>query len=125
MCIIDESPLFDAVDLRGKKVCGVCPLTVLDSLFVAFLALYRFILLIGLSLLLRLQSALIVWSPKAKAALIARFSRVKAGRSLAREASGAADAVPADPNQEPPAVYGEPDDASEIIISPVPGTCLK
>ncbi|NLT14294.1 MAG: acetyl-CoA carboxylase biotin carboxyl carrier protein subunit [Clostridiales bacterium] len=98
-------------------------MTVLDSLFVGIFGIcVVFIVLVGLSLVLRFQSALIVWLPKAKTALAVRFSKAKAGRTLVRETADT-DAVPTVP--EPPAIYGEPDDASEIIISPVPGTVLE
>ncbi len=98
-------------------------MSVLDSLFVSIFGIcVVFLLLIGLSFLLRFQSALIVWLPKAKTALAARFSRAKANRTPVRE-TASTDAAPDEP--EPPTVYGEPDDASEIIISPVPGTVLE
>ena len=103
-------------------------MTVLESLFVGgFGIAVDFVVLIGLSLLLWLQSA-----------LINRFSRKRKAIPLAVEADGA-DSAPelsepepelSEPEpepelSEPPAAYAEPDDGSEVVTSPVPGTVLE
>jgi biotin carboxyl carrier protein len=96
-------------------------MSVLDSLLVGLFGMgVVFVVLIGLNLLLRLQSA-----------LFTRFSERRKARACMEEMT-AADAEPstADPepptaDQEPPAVYGVPDDGSEVIISPGPGTVLE
>ena len=89
-------------------------MTLLDSLFISIFGIcVVFLVLIGLSLLVRLQSS-----------LITRFSKPKLSEALDQEAPSA-EAVPSMPDPEPPAVCGEPDEASEIIISPVPGSVLE
>jgi biotin carboxyl carrier protein len=90
--------------------CG--PLNVLESLLVGVFGLcVVFVVLVGLSLLLWLQSA-----------LAGQFSGLKkAGAQEVSDASG----EPSIPEPEPPPSQGIPDDVSELIISPVPGTVLE
>jgi biotin carboxyl carrier protein len=87
-------------------------LTVLESLLVGVFGMcVVFVVLVGLILLLWLQSA-----------LVGRFSGLK--KTGAREASGAGGESSV-PEPEPPPSPGMPDDVGELIISPVPGTVLE